>query len=81
MKIILNDHIYKDKEIYSKRPPMPHNLKVPKTHVIPPKMSPSALPYTRNMSLFLFLLLNVCIFRGCLYKGNTLSRMYSSLSF
>lgn len=49
MKIILNDPIYKDKEIYNKSLPMSHNFKFPKTHVIPQSMSASALPYTRNI--------------------------------
>lgn len=41
MKVILNDPMYNDKEIFSKRPHLQHNFKVPKTHVIPQSMYPA----------------------------------------
>lgn len=41
MKVILNDLMYNDKEIFSKRPHLQHNFKVPKSHITPQSMHPA----------------------------------------
>lgn len=41
MKVLLHDPMYTHKEIVSKRPPLPHSFKVPKTHVIPQSAHPA----------------------------------------